>query len=681
MITRLFICAVAVGIASLGVAGKAAGAQGISAVASLAPDEAREGVELTVRGTVTFAERGVMFFQDDAAGSYFRPREALALAPGTVVEARGRTAAGAYVPGLESAEVTVLREEPLPAAVEATYEDLLTGRFHYRRVSIDGVVRAVSTLNESRSLLRIAVGARVLDVWVEAPLAQNRVPVDSRVRVHGVAVGSINTRRQLVQPYVRALGWSEVMVLKPGVPDEAVPRTGAELSTHSVAQGPSGRVRVAGTVMASFTRGMLYLRTDKSALGVRLAVPVPIQVGDAIEVVGFAEMGRFTASLVDAKLVARQPGPEPAPLPLRIEDLFRGSFDGDLVQVTAKVTDMYRTDRERIIVLQENERRVRVSLLDPAGEVPVVGSLVQVTGISRVSVTEGVGYSSQPEAISVYARTPRDLVVLERPSAWTVRRLALISAILGGVIFFAVLWIALLRRQVRRQAQVARHRIETEAALEERNRLARDFHDTLEQELVGLGLRLDAVPTEDLDERRRTLISASRDLVSRIQAETRNLVGDLRDPRGRLGDLEHAFEDLLELNSNQEGPMIALHIPSDLPLLSAAVVHNLRMIARESVTNALKHAAANNVAVTLERHQRELVLTIADDGRGFDAAKESRGKTGHYGCVGIRERCGKIGAAVAWKTAPGEGTVVQVRLPLAGQASKALELAAAAGGK
>lgn len=665
---RVLVWCLAGGLASVAIVG-AAELRALSAVTALTPEQAARGEAVVVRGTVTFVEPGLVFFQDESTGTYFRPTHEGVLAPGAEVEVTGRTAPGGYVPGLEAATATVLRSGPLPPVIDATYEDLASGRLHYRRVGIAGVVRALSALSESRSLLRVAVGSRVVDVWVEAPLGDQRTLVDARIRVRGVAVGAINNRRQLVQPYVRALDWSDVEVLQSGVPEGSVPPTVAtEILTYGGANLPGGRVRVAGTVMAYFGRGMMYLRTEKQALGVRLAEAEPMQIGDRVEVLGFPEMGRFTASLVDAKLVDRRPGPLPEPVRVRIEDLFQGAYDGDLIEVTALVTDTYRAERERIVVLQEKERRVRVALLDRAAVMPVVGSRVQVTGISRVSVTEGVGYSSQPESISVYARTADDLRVLERPSGWTVQRLALISSILGGAIFLALLWIALLRRQVRRQAEAARRQIEAEAALEERNRLARDFHDTLEQELVGLGLRLDAITTRDLDDKRRTLVEASRDLVSRIQAETRNLVGDLRDPRGRFDDLGLAFEDLLELNATEGGPAIILERPRDRTLLPAVVVHNLRMIARESVTNALKHARASRIEVKFSAEAGMLTMVIADDGHGFDVTRELHGKTGHYGCVGIRERCRKMGATVNWASAS-QGTTVVVRLPLAAGAS------------
>lgn len=632
-------------------------------VAGLTSEQASAGALVTVGGTVGFVEPDRIFLQDDTAGTIVRLRNGENVQPGARLVVTGRTEAGLYLPGIEALSFEVLGTGPLPAAVTVNYDDLLSGRYFCRRVALDGVVRSVTALS-TRSLVRLALGTRVVDVWVDALPPDGRPLIDSLVRVEGVALGAINNRRQLVQPYVRAAGWADVVVRRSAPPDDEVPRvSAADLLTYE-AGTPGGRVRLEGRVMAVFARGMLYLRSGSAALGVRLATPVPVDVGDTVDVLGFPEMGRFTPALADARLVSRRAGTPPEPVRLRLEDLFRGSYDNDLVQVTARVTDAFRAERERTLVLQENERRVRVGMLDPNADVPV-GSLVRVTGISRVNLSEGVGDSSQPEAISLYARTLADVEILQRPSGWTVRRLSLVSGTLLGVMLLALLWIALLKRQVRRQAEAARRRIETEVVLEERNRLARDFHDTLEQELVGLGLRLDALDNDALDARHRGLLQTARSLVSRIQAETRNLVSDLRNPPGSLGDLPSALEELLELNAPGGGATVAIEVAGPLPPLPAAVVHHLRMIARESATNALKHAQATRIEVRVARDERDvLVLTIADDGRGFDVARETHGKSGHYGCVGLRERSARLGAAIVWRSAPGAGTTVELRMPL-----------------
>jgi signal transduction histidine kinase len=213
-----------------------------------------------------------------------------------------------------------------------------------------------------------------------------------------------------------------------------------------------------------------------------------------------------------------------------------------------------------------------------------------------------------------------------------------------------------------------RGRIESEAALEERHRIAREFHDSLEQDLAGLGLRLDAVATRAIDDKGRALIAGSRGLVSRIQAETRNLVSDLRDPAETAGDLAGVLRAVADEHVDKERITLSVKLPlAPPPLLAATVVHHLRMIARESVTNALKHGGSTLVTLALQVKENALVLSIADNGMGFDPALADRGKAGHFGCVGIRERARRIGAAVVWRSAPGAGVTVELTLPLGGK--------------
>ena len=106
--------------------------------------------------------------------------------------------------------------------------------------------------------------------------------------------------------------------------------------------------------------------------------------------------------------------------------------------------------------------------------------------------------------------------------------------------------------------------------------------------------------------------------------------------------------------------------------MPAARIHHLRMIARESVTNAVRHARAANIVIQIVVDNAVLALRISDDGCGFDAGSDTCGRTGHFGCVGIRERTRKLGATVAWHSAPGHGTTVEVLLPLARSGSGAM---------
>ncbi|MBI4626803.1 MAG: sensor histidine kinase [Verrucomicrobia bacterium] len=650
-------------------------------VRSLSVAQAQQGLDAQLRGTVIFFEPTAVFVQDDTSTTFFRPKALGALRLGDEIEVKGRTQPGLFQPGIGPAEHRILGHGPLPEPISASYDDLESARFHYQRVAVEGVVRSLAPFEEGRSLLRLALGSRVMDVRIDAPPDRERTFVDSRVRVRGLAAGFINDRRQLVQPYVRVQDWTEIAILDTALAPAAVPLVSAAgLFAFRLSGHGERRVRVEGVVTAAFPRGVAFIRQGRSAFGVKLGEPATLQPGDRVELLGFPAMDRFSASVVDAELLRRDPGPPPAPVEVGEPDGLMGLHDGNLVAVTAILTDAFRTDGGIALVLQGKARTIQARIPD-LPVVPAVGSRVRVTGACLVESNElTTGFSTRPTVVSLRARNAEDVAVLQSPPWWTARRLGAVLAMLAGVTLLAGLWIAALRRQVSRQTAALRRRIESEATLEERQRIAREFHDTLEQELAGVSLRLDALATRSLDEKGRSLIAASRNLVTRIQTETRDLISDLRDPTETAGDLATALAAVAARQSADSGVEVRFEPAANIPPLAAATVHDLRMIAREAVTNAIKHGRATHVTIALETRATQLAMTIVDNGCGFDAATALQGKRGHFGCAGIRERSRKIGAQIAWRSVLQKGATVEVALPLRGHERPQADEADVAGG-
>ena len=151
--------------------------------------------------------------------------------------------------------------------------------------------------------------------------------------------------------------------------------------------------------------------------------------------------------------------------------------------------------------------------------------------------------------------------------------------------------------------------------------------------------------------------------MSRIQTEARNLVADLRAAPDEVADLAGALRELVAQLPAEAGLTAGLHLDGTVPPLPAHVVHHLRMIAQEAVTNVLKHARARQLSLALRVGEGALHLVVEDDGRGLGAAS-TEGQPGHFGCMGIRERCQRIGARVAWSAPAAGGTRVEIQLPL-----------------
>lgn len=639
-------------------------------VRSLTPAEAESGIRVKLRGIVVFVE-GIssVFIQDETSTAFFRVRVAPQLPKvGDEIEIEAKTRMGLYLPGLDYSTVRVLGRKPLPPGIPVQYDDLHFGRYHYRRVSVEGVVRSVVGISDARnkrSRLRLAMGSRVIEVRVEA-LPPTQSLVDCKVRISGLAGGMINiVRRQLVAPALHVPDWNDVEVIAPAPPPAELPHISAEdLLAFRLEGLGERRIRTEGIVTAAFADGLAFLRQGERAFAVRFITPTTLLPGDSVKLMGFPSMEQFSASLLDAEILEKTAGLPLDPVDVKsFDELFTGQHDSRLVRVIATLRDSFKTETGITLIAYQGDRVIPVRIA-ASEEPPPPGARVRITGICQVEgATFNSGFASRPTLVSLRAVSAADIAVLNPPSWWTTRRLATVLAALAGVVLLAGLWIAMLRGQVARQTTALRQRIESEAALEERQRIAREFHDTLEQELAGVSLRLDALATRPLDDKGQSLTTATRNLVSRIQTETRDLISDLRDPAELAGDLGAALQAVATRQSADRGVEVSFIPLTEIPALPATAVHDLRMIARESVTNAVKHGRATHIIIETAQERETVSLRIVDNGAGFDPTA-GLDKRGHFGCAGIRERARKLGASVTWHSRPGHGATVQLSLPL-----------------
>lgn len=651
-------------------------------IRTLPYERSLEKLPVELAATVGFVESGgTVFVQDESAGTHLHFKPARNdLRVGDRVHVKGSTMAGLYLPGVEVAELQILGHESPPAAVPATFDDLATGRFHYQRVIVEGLGRTLTPLDENRSLLRLAIGSRLIEVRVDAPPESAPALIDARLRITALAAGGINDRRQLVFPYLRVTDWTDVSITNAPTAPQSLPITSvATLLQFGAADEPHHRARIRGIVLAAFPDGRVFLRDStppppprevpedepkklplSPSIAIRLTTPANLTPGNLAEIIGFPIMAGFSASLADALVLSTGPAETPAATAISLRELQNGSHDADLVQLNAPavLNDIFRTHDGYELRLTSGGISFRAFLLQNTAPRLDLGSACQLTGICLVeSATTDKGFRSEPDRASLLLRSISDIRVLSTAPFWTARRLVFAIAILLAVILLTLFWITQQRHQIAR----LENKVALQATLDERQRIAREFHDTLEQELAGLSLRLDAATTRPLEDKARSLLETSRSLVSRIQSEARNLVSDLRDDTAHATTLPEALE--LLATRAPEGIAITLDL-SPIPAIPPPVTHHLRMIAQEAITNALKHAHPTHITLHLSATASLLTLRITDDGRGFDPTAQTHGQPGHFGCIGIRERARKIGAEVKWESEQGKGTTVCVELPL-----------------
>lgn len=213
----------------------------------------------------------------------------------------------------------------------------------------------------------------------------------------------------------------------------------------------------------------------------------------------------------------------------------------------------------------------------------------------------------------------------------------------------------------------AYERSREQATVEERNRLAREIHDTLAQSIVGIMVRLEAA--EELGRRdpaaARAEVHSARELARQSLEEARRSVWNLH-PRA-LGDgtLAQAVRREVE-RAQAEGIEASLDVEGTEPasIDSRCELAVLR-IAQEAMTNTLRHAQARTVRVTLTFGADEMRLLISDDGIGFDPSAEERAlsPTGGFGMTSMQERARLAGGWAEVRSAPGMGTEVEALIP------------------
>jgi two-component system NarL family sensor kinase len=211
------------------------------------------------------------------------------------------------------------------------------------------------------------------------------------------------------------------------------------------------------------------------------------------------------------------------------------------------------------------------------------------------------------------------------------------------------------------------------ATIEERNRLAREIHDTLAQGLAAITLQLEAADAlaDSRPQRAHAAVQRALSLARSNLEEARRSVMDLRAAPLQGYTLPEALAILVankEQPSEQNETSIQIHyIYSPVvafPTLPARIETSVYRIAQEALTNVHKHANAQNVEMALAATDQSLHLVIQDDGQGFDPDTMAQTSSqGHFGLTGINERVKLLSGTICIQSEPGAGTRLDVLVP------------------
>ncbi|PYS84136.1 MAG: histidine kinase [Acidobacteria bacterium] len=204
------------------------------------------------------------------------------------------------------------------------------------------------------------------------------------------------------------------------------------------------------------------------------------------------------------------------------------------------------------------------------------------------------------------------------------------------------------------------------AVLQERNRIAREIHDNLAQEILGVSVQLEIVARlmSVSSEAARTHLDRARSLVRGSIAEARRYVWDLRSQSLEERDLPTALAEMTRRLTAETGVQTQFEVSGTFRPLPPQVENNLLRIGQEAVNNAVRHAQARTVVVNLDFDAGSVRLSVRDDGSGFDQQSQANGEGAHFGLISMRERADEMGGSVRINSRPGEGSEVSVSVPI-----------------
>lgn len=634
-------------------------------VRKLSPEEAARGYPVRVRGVITGDVPSPDFFvQDSTAGVYVEGSQSH-LFPhhlGDLVEIEGITGPGKFAPVIREQKLRVLGKGTLPKARLYAFSELAGGQLDSQWVKVRGIVRSVSidraSWHEPTIAMRVVSGAGEFTVRVPISKEGDFSPwIDTEVLIEGVCGSLFNYQRQLsgVLFYVPRLSFLKVEAPAQEVPFSALLR-------FSPSEGVRHRVRVRGVVTYQQAGSALFLQSQGRGLRVLSPQDTRLEIGDVVDAMGFPVMGESAPVLTDAVFHRIDHSAAPEPLKLNLNSPWE-QYDGALITTDATLLGrQLQTGGLRLVLrtgenlfdatVQPADLAVRLSLIP-------LNSEVRITGICLV---RSGGLWSLPQSFRVLLRSPQDAVVLRAPSWWNLRHALWLLGITTAVLLMVMAWVVVLGGRLREQMSVIRQKLQHGAVLEERNRIARELHDNLEQELAGISMQLDlAVDCFQQSPRiAHQAVETARNMSRHSMIEARRSVWDLRCHLLEKGDLGSALTQVVKPLLARNGSQIDVRIAGRPVRLAGSVEMNLLRIGQEAVANAVMHGHARNITIDLEYDCGTVRLCVSDDGCGFNAEQAS--SAGHFGLLDMRERAHSMGCSLRVDSQPGQGAKITVEV-------------------
>ena len=659
-------------------------------VQGLSIETAALGKTVRLEGVMTFIDSasGRAFMQDESGGVALKlnPQATLpeGLRPGSRVVVKGVTAIGQFLPWVEgpggsAPVIEVVGEGPLPVAKPVNGPQLTLPDMDSQLIEIWGVVRPPQAPYQE-AVVALEAEGRTFFAYLPEKASPRQLPpslLGIRVRIRAVAGTFVNERRQMTRrvlflPSIESITTEKALILddpfqRPLVAFDEL------LRAHT--QGAIERAKVRGTVTLALPNQGLFIReAEDGGLWVQTSQGFTgplVKAGDVVEAVGWPEASDFRPELRGAVFRVVSHGPPLLPIPATVQELLSSRHHADLVVVDGSVVGHVDEPLGTRLLLSHDDGffEARVPHLVTKEPLPewVRDARLRITGICENVPGEGVSSLQVSPMFFIRVSAADDVRVISSPPWWSAGRILWLLGAVVGCAMLVGIWAVALRRRVAIQTGVIEAQVHRAGAHEERQRLARELHDSLEQEMTGVGLQLEtalARLANDPDAAKLSVERARR-LLHRAQRETRETIWDLRsspnDPSVLPGLLTEILGPLVEAAGSSLEVSCSDNLPGGLP---NTLMHHLVRVAQEAVANSAKHGRSRTIRVSVDFMNEEIRLRVADDGCGFQQDGVPGARQGHFGLTGMQERASKCDGTLTISSTPGHGTEVLFTAPI-----------------
>jgi signal transduction histidine kinase len=652
-------------------------------VLKLSISEAQTGAPVLLRGVVISGhelDSGTAVIQDDSGSIFVRgsASQAVFFARTNRVEIRGTTGSGEFAPIVVATEVRVLSKGEIPAPKRVAYGEFLMGRLDSQWLEVEGCLRSCvywptampSKIGGTEAELATGGGRLAVEVFGHGVSPDW---VDGMLRVRGICFHKFNQKHQFYQMYLVVPEGEPVLVEQPPVsrPFDLPAQSIGSLLQYAQAGSFGHRVRVHGVVIYQHPGEFLFIRGEDRGLFVRTLQETTARVGDEVSVVGFPAQGDYSPILEDAVFqVMGHAYQTPVPIPIRHpNEAFE--HDAELISGEAKLIGYLQKDDGLELSLQMGNSVFTAFLMQSpkaqSGLKIVLDSEIGFTGVCSV-VMGSLGPRTllqAPQSFRVMLRSSQDLSLIRPPPWWTSQRIIVASSIIVLGLTTGISLFARMRFQ-RQQAERRQAEAEFAAILKERNRLAREIHDTLAQDISGISAQLEVARKKlppGSDAALKHLNLAQTTARNSLQ-EARRTIWNMRSQVLEGSDLSVALSELLGQETQGTGIRFKSVVLGTTRQLPSAIENDLLRIGQEAIHNAIHHAQPSVVTLELVFADKKVRLSVRDDGVGFDQEKTKFSARTRFGIKGMQERARQTGGSLTLRTAPGQGTEITLEVPL-----------------